>query len=174
LGQDGAGGVVHRGQQVHGAPLAVCSWWAAGAAQRLAVDADRLPPSLGVAIMAVAVAQPGADHRGHGLGVKPTKRTADGRLGWDGPVVGGVAAGTQRGPDRLGSVGGPFGDRGHRLRAGQHRGCRQGEDGDQRMAASGAGPWVGDGGQVGEQVRGFGGSERAGLAQRGQPRRDRG
>ena len=88
VGQDGAGGVVHRGQQVHGAPLAVCSWWAAGAAQRLTVDADRLPPSLGLAIMAVAVAQPGADHRGHGLGVKPTKRTADGGLGRDGPGSG--------------------------------------------------------------------------------------
>ena len=34
--------------------------------------------------------------------------------------------------------------------------------------------WVGDGGQVGEQVRAVGFLEQAGIAQRSQPPRDRG
>ena len=52
LGKDGAGGVVHRGEQVDLPALGV-----AGAAQRLAVDRDRPWPSVGT----VAVGQPGAD-----------------------------------------------------------------------------------------------------------------
>jgi hypothetical protein len=53
----------------------------------------------------------------------------NGGLGRDRPVAGErIAAGAERGTDRLGSVGGPFGAR----------------------------PWVSDGGQVGEQVRCFG------------------
>jgi hypothetical protein len=47
----------------------------------------------------------------------------------------------------------------------------QGQDGDQWVAAFGAGSWVGYEGQVGEQVRGLGLLERASIAQRGQPRR---
>jgi hypothetical protein len=148
----------------------------AGAAQRRAVDGDRLPPSpLPTAIMAVAVAQPGAECGGHGLGVKPTKGAADGGLGRDHEVASQpIAAGAQRGTDRLGRSSGPLGDRGDRPRPGQHRRSCQPNDGDQRVAAPGAGPWVGDGGQVDEQVCWLYGSERVGIAQRGQPRRDRG
>jgi hypothetical protein len=47
---------------------------------------------------------------------------------------------------------------------GQHRGCCQGQDRDQWVAAPGAGPWVGDGGKVGEQVRGS--ASWSGLASR--------
>jgi hypothetical protein len=45
-------------------------------------------------------------------------------------------------------VGGPLGNGGKRAGAGQHRGCRQGQDGDQRMAAAQGTPRVGDGGQL--------------------------
>jgi hypothetical protein len=74
-------------------------------------------------------------------------------------MVGGVAAGAQRGPDRLGRVGGPFGDRGDRPRAGQDRGGGQAHDGDQRVAAATGRSRVGDGGEVGKQVWGVGALE---------------
>jgi hypothetical protein len=105
-----------------------------------------------MAIMAVAVAQPGADRGGHGLGVKPTKRTADGGLGRDHSSAGEES---RRAPSaaRIGwgvSVA-------HSAIAvidrARHPGSRQGEDGDQRVTAPGEGSGVGDGGQVGEQVR---------------------
>jgi hypothetical protein len=67
-------------------------------------------------------------------------------------VVGGVAAGAERGPDRLESIGGPFGDRGHRVGAAQHRGGGHGQDGDKGVAAATGASRVGDGGKVGEQV----------------------
>jgi hypothetical protein len=51
LGKDGAGGVVHTGQQVDPAALG-----ATGTAQRLTVDRDRPSPSVGT----VAVGQPQA------------------------------------------------------------------------------------------------------------------
>jgi len=68
----------------------------------------------------------------------------------------GVVAAAERGPDRLGCVGGPFGDRGDRSCPGQHRGGRRGQDGDQRVATAMGTARVGDGGEVGQQVRGFG------------------
>jgi hypothetical protein len=74
-------------------------------------------------------------------------------------MVGGVTAGAQRGPDRLGRVGGPLGDRDDRPCAGQHRGGSQAHDGDQRVAAATDRSRVGDGGEVGEQVRGVGALE---------------
>ena len=86
----------------------------------------------------------------------------------------GIASGADRGPDRLGCVGGPFGVRGERPRTGQDRGGGEHEDGDQRVPAPGANPGVGDGGQVGEQLRRFSWSERTGIAKRGQARQDRG
>jgi hypothetical protein len=73
-------------------------------------------------------------------------------------------AGAQRGPDRLGRVGGPLGDRGDRPCPGQHRGGRQGQDGDQRVAAATGTARVGDGGKVGQQVWGFGVLELAAVA----------
>jgi hypothetical protein len=74
-------------------------------------------------------------------------------------MVGGVTAGAQGGPDRLRGVGGPFADRGDRPRAGQHRGGSQAHDGDQPVAAPTDRSRVGDGGKVGQQVRGVGALE---------------
>jgi hypothetical protein len=93
-------------------------------------------------------------------------------------VTGGVAAGAQRGPDRLGRIRGPLGDRGDRPGAGQHRGGGQAQDGDQRMAAATGGSRVGDSGEVGEQVRAVGvlKLDRVGVGEVGQGgwERDRG
>jgi hypothetical protein len=55
-----------------------------------------------------------------------------------------VAAGAERGTDWLGSLGGPFGDRGHRAGTGKHRGGGHGQDGDERVAAATKGTRVGD------------------------------
>jgi hypothetical protein len=169
LGQHRAGGVLHRGQQVDLPAV----WSASGAAQGLAIDRDR-PPSMLLAWV-VTGGEPAANHPGQGLGVKPAQGPADGGLGGDGPVAAErVAAGAERGPDRLGCLRGPFGDRGDRPRTRQDRGSRQSQDGDQWVAAPGAGPGVGDGGQGGQQVRWFGRPQRTDIAERGQPRRDRG
>jgi hypothetical protein len=172
LGQHRAARVVHRRQQMHRAAVA---GGGAGATQGLAVDRHRplpWPPPLGMAsavaaVMALAVGEPGADRGGQGVGVQPAEGAADGGLGRHRPVVGGVAPGAERGTDRLGRVSGPLGNGGKRAGAGHHRGCRQGQDGNQRMAAAQGTSRVGDGGQVGEQVRGLGSLERAGNAQRG-------
>jgi hypothetical protein len=75
LGEDGAGGVVHRGEQV--ALPAVCC--AAGAAQGLAVDRDRPSPLVGL----VAVCKPRADRGGQRLRVHAGKGPADRGLGGD-------------------------------------------------------------------------------------------
>jgi hypothetical protein len=91
-------------------------------------------------------------------------------------VVGGVAAGAQRRPDGLGRLGGPFGDRGDRSGAGQHRGGGQAEDGDQRVAAPTGSSRVGDGGEGAQQVRGVGVLQlaRVGVGEAGQGDWDRG
>jgi hypothetical protein len=160
LGKDGAGGVVHTGQQVDLPALG-----AAGAAQRLAVDRDRPPPLLLAGV--VAVGQPAADRGGQGLGVKPGQGAADRGFARDRshPVAGaGIAAGSQRGTHGLGCVRRPLGDRGDRPRARQDRGSGQHQDADQRVPAPRTGPWVGDGGQVGEQERCLGWSERISVA----------
>jgi hypothetical protein len=157
LGQHRPAGVVHRRQQVHRAAVTV-GW--VGAAQGLAVDSDRPPPAgCGSGTLALPVGQPGADRGGQGVGVQAGKGPADGGLGGDSEMVGGVTAGAQRGPDRLGRVGGPLGDRDDRPCAGQHRGGSQAHDGDQRVAAATDRSRVGDGGEVGEQVRGVGALE---------------
>jgi hypothetical protein len=79
----------------------------------------------------------------------------------------------RRGP--LECVGGPLGDRGDRLRPGRHSGGGQAQDGDQRVAAATSSSWVGDGGQVGEQVQSVGVLELAwiGLGEVGQGGWDR-
>jgi hypothetical protein len=155
--------VVHRGEQMDLPAVA------SGAAQRLAVDRDR-PPAL-----AGAVGKPRADRGGQGLGVRAGERAADRGLGGDGPAAGeGVAAGPERGTHGLGCVAGPLGDRGDRARTGQDRGCGERQDGGQRVAAPSAGPGVGDGGEIGEQVRCLGWSERIGVSQDGQAGWDRG
>jgi hypothetical protein len=61
---------------------------------------------------------------------------ADVVQGLNPPVAGSVVAGAERGPDRLGRVGGPLGDRGDRPRPGQHRSGRQAQDRDQWVAAA--------------------------------------
>jgi hypothetical protein len=154
LGRHRAGGVVHAGQQVRRAAVGACP---AGAAQGLAVDGDRPPPAgCGFGTLPIPFGQPRADSSGQGVGVQAGQGAADGGLGRDGEVAGSVAAGAQRGPDRLGRIRSPFGDRGDRPRAGQHRGGGHPQDGDQRVAAPTGSSRVGDSGQVGEQVWGVG------------------
>jgi hypothetical protein len=85
-----------------------------------------------------------------------------------------VAAAAQRDPDRLGRVGGPFGDRGNRAGAGQDRGGGQAQDGDQGVAAATGCSRIGDGGEVGEQVRRFGFLEGVGVGECGEGGWDRG
>jgi hypothetical protein len=152
--------MLHRRQQVHRAAVTV-GW--VGAAQRFAVDGYG-PPHAGPGSNAspVPVGQPGSDGTGQRVWVQAGKGTADGGLGRDGEVARGVAAGAQRGPDRLGRVGGPLGDRGDRPRPGQHRSGRQAQDRHQWVAAATGRSRVGDAGQVGQQVRGFGVLELAG------------
>ena len=70
--------------------------------------------------------------------------------------LGGIVVSLQR-------VGGPFGDRGDRPRPGQHRSDRQAQDRDQWVATATGSSRVGDAGQVGQQVRGFGVLELAGI-----------
>jgi hypothetical protein len=115
LGQDGAGGVVHGGQQVD--PPAVTD----GTAEGLAIDRDR-PSAL---VRAIPVGQPCAEHRAQLVGVDTGQGPADRRLGRHDPAGRALAAGAQRGTNDLRGVGGPFGDRGHRAGAGQD--CRGGQ-----------------------------------------------
>jgi hypothetical protein len=159
LGQHRAALVVHRRQQVHRAAVATCRM---GAAQGLAVDGDHPPPA-DRGTPTLPVGQPGADGTGQGVGVQAGKSPADGGLGRDGEVAGGVVVGAECGPDRLGRVGGPVGDRGDRPRPGQDRGGRHGQDGDQPVAVATGRSRVGDGGEVGQQVRGFAVLELAGI-----------
>jgi hypothetical protein len=138
LGEDDAGGVVHRGEQV-GLP-AVCG--AAGAAQGLAVDRDRPSPLVGL-VGLVAVGKPRADRGGQRRRVHAGQGPTDRGLGGDRPhpAAGGrIAAGPQRGTHGLGCVRGPLGDRGDPPGARQDRGSGEHQDGDQRMPAPGAGP----------------------------------
>jgi hypothetical protein len=134
LGQHRAGGVVQAGQQVRRAAVGACP---AGAAQGLAVDGDRpLPAGCGSGTVPVSVGQPRADRGGQGVGVQARQGAADGGLGRNGEVARGVAAGAQRGPHRLGRIGGPFTDRSQGLGTSQHRGGGQPQDGDQGVAAA--------------------------------------
>jgi hypothetical protein len=101
LGQHRAAGVVHRRQQVHRAAVTV-GW--VGAAQRFVVDGHRPPPAgSGRTGALVPVGQPRADSSGQRVGVQAGKGPADGGLGRDGEVAGGVAAGAQRCPHGLGA-----------------------------------------------------------------------
>jgi hypothetical protein len=114
-----------------------------------------------------------------GVGVGVQRVGGDDRPGKVQPVQQGLEGGdlagvAERGTDWLGSLGGPFGDRGHRAGTGKHRGGGHGHDGDERVAAATRGSRVGDAGQVGEQVRSLGFLERVGIAQRVKTRWDRG
>ncbi len=134
------------------------------------------PPAASCRPGTIPVVQPGPDRCGQRVWVQARQGSADGGLGRDGEVARSVVAGAERSPDRLGRVGRPFRDRSDRPGSGKHRGSGQGQDGDQWVAAATRGPGVGDGGQVGQQVRGFGVLELAGigvgqLGQRGWDRR---
>jgi hypothetical protein len=89
-------------------------------------------------------------------------------------VAGGVAAGAQRGADRLRGILGPLGDRGHGAGTGQHHGGGHGQDGDERVPPPGAGSWVADRGGIGQQVGRFGVLERLGVGEVGEGGWDRG
>jgi hypothetical protein len=162
LGQHRAGGVVHRRQQVHRAAV---GGGPVGAAQGLAVHGNRPPAGGGSGTLPfpLPVGQPGADGAGQGVGVQARQGSADGGLGRDGEVAGGVVAGAKRGPDRLGRIGGPLGGRGDRPGTGQDRGDGQAQDGDQRVTATTGSSRIRDTGQVGQQMRGFGVGELAGV-----------
>jgi hypothetical protein len=141
-------GKVHAGQQVDLPAVA----GTAGAAQGLAVGRDRPPrTSTGAGAGTVAGSQPGAKHPGQRHRVHAGHGPAEGGLGRHHPGAGVGPPGAERGPHRLRGVGGPLGDRGQRPGPGQHRGSGQGKDAGQRVAAAGAPPGVGDGGQAGEQ-----------------------
>jgi hypothetical protein len=133
-----------------------------GAAEGLAVDGDGPSPA-DRGTQTLPVGQPGADGTGPARLGPGGPGAADGGLGRDGEAAGGVVAGTQPGPDRLGRIGGPFGDRSDRPRPGQHRGGRRRQDGDQRVAAPTGRSRIGNGGEVGQQVRGFSVLELAGT-----------
>jgi hypothetical protein len=126
--------------------------------------------------MALAVGEPGTDRGGQAVGVQPAQGAADGGLGRHRPLVGPVATGAERHADRLRRIGGPLGDGGKRPGTGQHHSRRQGEDGNQWVAAAGTRPGVGNGGKVGQQVRGFGVLEfaRVGMGEVGEGGWDRG
>jgi hypothetical protein len=172
LGQHRAAGVVHRREQVRRAAVGA---YPVGAAQGLAIDGDGPPPA-GCGCGTLLVGQPGANSSGQGVGVQARQGPADGGLGGDGEVPGGVVAGAERGPHLLGCVGGPFGDRGDRPGTCQHRGGGQAQDGGQRVAAAAGGSRVGDTGEVGQQARGVGVLElkRVGMGEVGQGGWDRG
>jgi hypothetical protein len=139
--------VLHHGKQVDLAAVA------SGASERPAVHRQGTSTPVGV----VTVGEPGADGGGQGVRVEAGEGPADGGLGRDGPMVGGVAVGAERGTDWLRDIGGPFGDRGHRPGARQDRGGGHSQDGKKRVAAATAGSRVVDRGEVGEQVGRFGG-----------------
>jgi hypothetical protein len=169
LGQDRAGGVVHRGQQVHLRGSVV-----AAATQGLAVDRDRLPPHRrayqrrpGGRWGWLLVGQPPADDLVQRVGVDAGQHAADGGLGGRPPGAGQrVAANPERGQHLARRVAGPFADRGQGLGAGQHGGDRDGQHGGQRMPSAAAVSRVGDLGEVVEQAAALVGDQRGG---RGQP-----
>jgi hypothetical protein len=165
---------------MHRAAVAV-GW--VGAAERLAVDRHRAlpwPRPLGSGgavawVMALAVGEPGADRGGQRVGVQAAEGAADGGLGRHRPAVGRGTAGAQRSSHWLGRIGGPLGDRGDRPGTGQHCSGGHGQEGDQGVAATTGRSRVGDGSEVGQQVRGVGVGElaRVGLGEVGQGRWDR-
>ncbi len=81
LGEHGAGGVVHRGQQMDLPAVVAC-----GAPQRLAVDRDR-PPSMLLAGTVPVI--PRAGHRRQRRWVHAGKGPTDGGLGGHHPAVAG-------------------------------------------------------------------------------------
>jgi hypothetical protein len=145
---------------------------AAGAPQRLAIHRDR--PSMSMLVRTLSVGQPRADRPGQGLSIQAGQGPADSGLGRHCPAVRGLSAGAERDPDRLRGISGPLGDRDHRPGAGQHSSGGHGQHGNQWVAAPTVTSRVADGGQVGQQVRGFGVLKRGGVGELSESGWDRG
>jgi hypothetical protein len=166
LDEDRVGGVVHRGEQVDRRAGVV-----AAAAQGLAVDRDRPPPRVGrwrwrAGRWGRLTGQPGADGAVKGVRVDAGQHAAHGRLARWPPGAGqGVAAHPERGQHLAGRVAGPLADRGQGSGAGQHRGGRDGQHGGQCMPSAAALSWVGELGELAEQVAVLVGRQRGGRVQ---------
>ena len=164
LGQDPAGGVVHRRQQVH-----LRAGVVAAAAQGLAVDRDR-PPRRAARrsrpLRWVLVDQPGADGAVQRVGVDAGQHAAHGRLPGRPEGAGQrVTARPERGQDRPRRIRRPLADRGQRLGAGQHRSHRHGQHHAQRMPSAASPARVGDLGEVVEQATALVGCQHGGWVQ---------
>jgi hypothetical protein len=131
--------VVQRGQQVPGRAIG-----RARSAQCLAIHRDQPPSAPG---RSGTLPGPGAGRGIQGISVQVVQ----------GPPEGGLArhhaADPERIPGALVCVGGPFGDRGERAGAGQHRAYRQAQDRCQLVPDPAAGPRIRDRGQHRQQPR---------------------
>jgi hypothetical protein len=168
LGEDDAGGVVHRGQQVGLPPSAArraprrvlpstatarrrWSGWSRSASHA-PIAAASASGSTRARVRRIVVS----------VGTARTQRPVRGsrrvpsaaRTGWGASAAHSAIAAIDR--------------------ARQDRGSGEHQDGDQWMPAPGAGPGVGDGGEVGQQVGSLGWSERISVAQDVQAWRDQG
>jgi hypothetical protein len=112
------------------------------------------------------VGQPSADDQVQRVGVDTGQHAADGGLaGWPPDPAQRVVAHPGRGQDRPGRICGPLADRGQGSGAGQHRGDRHGQHYAQRVPSASPVPWVGDLGEVAEQVTALGGCQHDGRIQ---------
>jgi hypothetical protein len=158
LGQDRAGGVVHRREQVDRRVGVV-----AAAAKGLAVDGDRPRRPAGRWPAGrwrwLLAGQPAADGAVQRVGVDAGQDAAHGRLCWwlegAGPwVAAHVQRGQrgQRGQHLAGRVRGPLADGRQRPGTGQHRADRDAEHAHQRVSSAAPMSGVSDGGKVVEQA----------------------
>jgi hypothetical protein len=115
----------------------------------------------------VAAGQP-ARHRPHGRERRRRYGPGPGAR-WPRRVVArrrsGVAAHSERGQHLAGRVAGPLADRGQGCCAGQYRGHRHGQHRSQRVPSAASVAWVGDLGEVAEQVTGLLRCQRGGRSQ---------
>jgi hypothetical protein len=166
LGEHGAGGVVHHGEQVDLPAVA------SDAPQRRAVDRDH-PPWMRLA-GTVPGSQPRADHGGQRRRVHAGEGPADGGLGRHHPPIGSIttsasAARTGCGVSAAHSAIAVI-DRAPVKTAA----AAMARDRDQRMAAATGPSRVTDRGEVGEQTRRFRWSQRVGVGEVGEGGWDRG
>jgi hypothetical protein len=112
------------------------------------------------------VGQPPADHQIQRVGVDAGQHAAHGGLaGWPPEPAQRVAAHPERSQDRRGRVRRPLADRDQGPGAGQHRGDRDGQHRAQRVPSAASLAWIGDLGEVAEQVTALGGCQRDGRVQ---------
>jgi hypothetical protein len=110
--------------------------------------------------------QPGADGAVQHIGVDAGQHPAHGGLaGWPPDPAQRVAAHPERGQDRPGRICGPLADRDQGPSAGQDGGDRHGHHHAQRVPSASPVPWVGDLGEVAEQVTALGGCQHDGRIQ---------